>query len=313
MTYRRNYRYRPQKRLGSAKRAAIEHVQAYRNLEHNLGPVVPAIKNEFVKLDSGSLEKFFIEYERQYGAKAASYAKCTLPKWRNGTTKMSGQTAERIINLVPPYLSTSKRYDLVKTLCQYHRNKHYRSVLVDPRDLSATESRIRSELKYFTELAAQENLPDRVFESINWMNNYDIVVARKMVTEIQKKETETINKAVTGQTPKILNLIARKQVDGYSESFNFPNGQLLVIFQKQQPCFVATAVYNDPNHPDVGALRAYRDDKLRGSIYGRAFIRCYWTYGPLGATWISRRPHFQRCLHAILTILIPRIFRNYYE
>lgn len=288
-------------------------MHAYRQLEQKLGPVVPEIKNTFLNLDSTSLAELFNEYEKQYGAKAANYAKNTLPKWRNGETKMSGQTAERIINLVPPYLTTSKRYELVKTLCQHHRKKDYRTVRVDPKDLSTTESSIRSEISHFRELASQENLPDRVFESINWLNNYDTVIARKMVNEIQKKQTEDINRAVAEQTPRILNLISQKRIDGYSERFNFPNGQLLITFQKQQPCFIATAVYDDPSHPDVCALRAYRDCHLSQRAYGRVLIRRYWTYGPLGAEWISRRPGIQRCLRATLSKLIPRIFRKYYD
>jgi len=288
-------------------------VHAYRQLTQKLGPVVPEIRDAFLNLNASSLEELFNQYRKQYGAKAAAYAAETLPKWRSGETKMSGQTAERIINLVPPYLSTSKRYELVKTLCQHHRKKDYRTVRVDPKDLLTTESSIRSEIRRFAELASQENLPDRVFESINWLNNNDTVIARKMVNEIQKKQTEDINRAVAEQTPKILSLISQKQVDGYSEHFDFPNGQLLIIFQKQQPCFVATAVFGDPSHPHVRALRAYRDRQLSQSSYGRSLIRYYWIYGPLAAAWISGRPGAQTCLRAIISALTPRIFGKFYD
>jgi len=45
-------------------------------------------------------------------------------------------------------------------------------------------------------------------------------------------------------------------------------------------CFVATAAYGDAQHPDVVALRAFRDTHLVRYRFGRAFIRLYWIIGP---------------------------------
>lgn len=45
-------------------------------------------------------------------------------------------------------------------------------------------------------------------------------------------------------------------------------------------CFVATAAYGDPEHFDVVALRAFRDNHLVKAKLGRAFIRFYWIVGP---------------------------------
>ncbi|WP_207102769.1 CFI-box-CTERM domain-containing protein [Paracoccus shandongensis] len=45
-------------------------------------------------------------------------------------------------------------------------------------------------------------------------------------------------------------------------------------------CFVATAAYGDPLHPDVVALRAFRDNHLVRFRLGRRFIRFYWKIGP---------------------------------
>ena len=45
-------------------------------------------------------------------------------------------------------------------------------------------------------------------------------------------------------------------------------------------CFVATAAFGDPGHPDVAMLRRLRDEVLVRSAAGRAFIRTYWRIGP---------------------------------
>lgn len=45
-------------------------------------------------------------------------------------------------------------------------------------------------------------------------------------------------------------------------------------------CFVATSAYGNPWHPDVVALRAFRDNHLIKTRAGRLFVRVYWIIGP---------------------------------
>ena len=54
-------------------------------------------------------------------------------------------------------------------------------------------------------------------------------------------------------------------------------------------CFVATAAYGDRAHPDVVALRRFRDEVLVNSVAGRAFIRTYWKFGPVLARGVKSR------------------------
>jgi hypothetical protein len=62
------------------------------------------------------------------GNSAHDYALQTYPKWRNGLVKLSGMVAERILNLVPPYLKFDRRYTTVEKLCNHHAKKLYRQV-----------------------------------------------------------------------------------------------------------------------------------------------------------------------------------------
>ncbi len=52
-------------------------------------------------------------------------------------------------------------------------------------------------------------------------------------------------------------------------------------------CFVATAAYGSYGHPDVVALRRFRDEILVLSRAGRAFIRVYRAHGPKLARFVS--------------------------
>lgn len=52
-------------------------------------------------------------------------------------------------------------------------------------------------------------------------------------------------------------------------------------------CFIATAVYQDPFHPDVQALREFRDEYLLTNPVGRAFVCAYYRYSPPVADFIA--------------------------
>ncbi|WP_296762323.1 calcium-binding protein [Sediminimonas sp.] len=56
----------------------------------------------------------------------------------------------------------------------------------------------------------------------------------------------------------------------------------------QGSCFVATAAYRDPWHPDVVFLRAFRDQWLVHRAWGRAFVTFYWWVGPKMAAPVRR-------------------------
>jgi hypothetical protein len=63
------------------------------------------------------------------------------------------------------------------------------------------------------------------------------------------------------------------------------------------PCFIATAVAGDFNHPDVILLRKFRDIYLRNLIFGSSFIDSYYYVGPLIAPWISRHGCLRKSIY----------------
>ncbi|WP_273447104.1 CFI-box-CTERM domain-containing protein [Neolewinella agarilytica] len=65
-------------------------------------------------------------------------------------------------------------------------------------------------------------------------------------------------------------------------------------------CFVATAVYQNPDHPQVDALRRWRDGALRDSVAGRAFIRWYYRVGPHLAKGVELMPGSRGVLRWVL-------------
>jgi len=57
-----------------------------------------------------------------------------------------------------------------------------------------------------------------------------------------------------------------------------------------RPCFVATACFDDADHPDVAVLREWRDEVLSESVLGRRFIRVYYRMSPRLAEFVADQP-----------------------
>lgn len=69
-------------------------------------------------------------------------------------------------------------------------------------------------------------------------------------------------------------------------------------------CFVATAAYGDPSHPDVETLRRFRDRHLMKSRFGRAFVKLYYIYSPRLADFVAKRPALRAISRAALSPVV---------
>jgi Divergent InlB B-repeat domain len=65
-------------------------------------------------------------------------------------------------------------------------------------------------------------------------------------------------------------------------------------------CFIATAAYSDPEHPDVRVLRQFRDRYLMKSRAGRAFVSLYYRYSPPLAEFVAKCPVLRAMSRAAL-------------
>lgn len=76
-------------------------------------------------------------------------------------------------------------------------------------------------------------------------------------------------------------------------------------------CFVATAVYGDPDHTDVVYLRAFRDNILNRYLTGRWFIRLYWHVGPVLAKYVVKSSLARTSVRGLIEALVGRLQCHY--
>jgi hypothetical protein len=69
-------------------------------------------------------------------------------------------------------------------------------------------------------------------------------------------------------------------------------------------CFIATAAYGSYLHPDVQALRDFRDSRLLTNAPGRAFVEFYYRVSPPVAGFIAGHEILRICVRLLLTPVV---------
>ena len=77
-------------------------------------------------------------------------------------------------------------------------------------------------------------------------------------------------------------------------------GEDIIHDYVEKYCFIATAAYGDPSHPDVEILRQFRDRYLKKSRAGRAVVDLYYRYSPPVARFIAKHPVLRRLSRIML-------------
>jgi len=72
-------------------------------------------------------------------------------------------------------------------------------------------------------------------------------------------------------------------------------------------CYIATAVYNSYDAPEVLSLRRFRDEILSTSILGRLFIKLYYFFSPPVAKRLKKTPHINMFIRKILDKIVEKV------
>jgi hypothetical protein len=98
---------------------------------------------------------------------------------------MSGKVAERLLNLVPPVLDASTRFDLVKKLRFAHMRKEHKRVTCEPTDWRNVLAPLVSDLL----TASHEfQLPEAAVKRVRWLANGDTEAAQRLLAAAEQEE-----------------------------------------------------------------------------------------------------------------------------
>lgn len=84
--------------------------------------------------------------------------------------------------------------------------------------------------------------------------------------------------------------------------------EISVAFDRKGLCFIATAAYGRPSHPQVRILRDFRDRYLMRSAFGRKLVDLYYRYSPAVADAIDSHKPLRLAARVCLTPLVALSF-----
>jgi len=169
----------------TAPAAAIRHMAERADLSRQFGGIDHDIERIFLTLPERKLSDVLESYGSTYGATAEQYARETYQKWSSGSTKMSGQTAARLLELLPPVLSATQRFDLVKKLRAYHFQR--KSVRIQSSPASWRHDLVKP-LQELVGSSATFKIPEELKEKATWLMDGDIAAAQSLLAAAEQDE-----------------------------------------------------------------------------------------------------------------------------
>ena len=231
-------RYTGRRRGGkraAGKHAAFRHVDAYRALERRLGCIVGDVRELLFGLPPTRLRALLDAYEVRHGTSARAYAERTMPRWRSGATKLSGQTAERMIDLLPRQLTTAQRYRLVERLCAHHLSAASYRVSVRADAPAAGMRELDEALRALTEVPALKYLPEAVLATVRWLNDDDAQATRALLSELDRRRNVIVGEAARREYARIKGIVARTDGASAKQRIDLATGRIDVHVYRPRP------------------------------------------------------------------------------
>ncbi|TRZ55980.1 MAG: hypothetical protein D4S02_16685 [Rhodocyclaceae bacterium] len=211
-------------------------VSRFSQLKSILGDAVYDIRRTFLELNEQMLQRLLTVYGERHGDSAAKYARKTLPKWQSGAVTLSGQTMERLVELVPPFLAASARLSLLEKILQKNPT-HPPTIRVKIDGLAPATglAELDSALAGMRHTDPLAHLPPKVMQAATWLYADDITAARAMVAQIDARK----NEAMRASAQKELDLLRRATVSGQVKNASYtvrmPAGTLEVAVVTPAP------------------------------------------------------------------------------
>ena len=225
----RNYR----RRWGGRNWGAY-HVSQRKQLTNMFAGIDKDIQKIFLALNTQSLDRLLDKYGQLHGKNAEKYARKTFPYWKSGETALSGQTAERILNLIPPYLQKDIKYELIKKLRNHYFQKQTRHISTTIEEWKAD---VIPEVKELIKVSNNFKLPETLMKRATWLANGEVDAANKILASLELEEAKVGANYLEIEFNRIQYLVDHvSHTQSILHSIELPQGNInVVIEQEKQP------------------------------------------------------------------------------
>jgi hypothetical protein len=205
MGYRRR-RYGSRSSYGSER--AKWHVAQARAFSGEVGHADAAVKEAFFRLSGKALDYLLDKYGELYGEDARDYARSTIPKWRSGTVQMSGMVAKRLFELLPPYMRTEDKNNIVEAIWKWYGPRSRRFVYVGP---DGNADAILADLEaHFGNLNVLYPIPETLKNRFDWLSENDAAAKERLLNHFMDQQRRA---AIASARLNVPMMLARMQAD----------------------------------------------------------------------------------------------------
>ncbi len=202
------------------------------------------IQKIFFALNAETLDTLFKKYGQLHGKNAEEYARKTFPQWENGKTILSGQTAERLLNLIPPYLPQNTKYDLVKKLRDYYLKKQTKHI-------STTYEKWKDDvipaINNLIKVSSDFKLPETLMQRAVWLTNGDVDAVNKILASLEHEEARIRVSYLAIEFERMQHLVDHvPHTQSIRHLIELPQGNINVIIEKEKQTFMQRLFRGNP-------------------------------------------------------------------
>ncbi|SKB14860.1 conserved hypothetical protein [Planktothrix sp. PCC 11201] len=186
-------------------------------------------------------------------------------------------------------------YDALKSIMGVAQNKKTRIYLA--LQLKKIEGKLAEYEEIFTAEELQEYNDIRNPKgNMLYPMTVDLIIKSNQAEGNQYSLDEIQKKSYKEEEDPILQDI--RDTLGFISGYEFENGKpkfpLVLEKKSSSGCFIATAAYSTPIHPDLDTFRAFRDKKLLTNWIGNKLVEMYYQLSPSVAEYINQKPGIKR-------------------
>jgi hypothetical protein len=174
---------------GAGRARAIQHIREHDELRQQLGGALDDVEDLFFALSKRRLELVLNEYEQKHNKNSAQYVRETMPKWKSGHTKMSGQTASRLFDILPRHMTPKERIGLVESLWKRQPGTVTQVTAKKGTTLSELKVELRDGL---TRNLVAYTIPDEIRRRFDWLYSEETEKQQDLLNAFLVEERKSV-------------------------------------------------------------------------------------------------------------------------
>ena len=159
----------------------------------------------------------FLHYKRENGAKAHDYAVKTYGKWKAGTVGISGEVADRLLAIVPHYITFEQKYHLLENTWRKQSRRRI-SVSISPQQDTSVALR---QIEKAVNAVAVKEFPEHLTRRLTWLTANDTQVAQQLQDRLFAEERRLVLGALLREVQGVAHLMRAAEGSTVRSSHTF--------------------------------------------------------------------------------------------